>query len=189
MSASKATNPSHAPLSRNGRGLVMINTGNGKGKTTAAIGQAVRAAGHGFRVCIIQFIKGQARTGEAMALASAFPDLIEFHVTGTGFSWQREREEVAGAALAGWQLAREKILSDAYDMVILEEFTYLLAFGLVSENEVLALLAERPGRLHVLITGRNASQGLEEYADLVTEMREVKHPYRQGIQGRKGIEY
>jgi len=189
MSVCPTTKQPPPPDSPAAKGLVMINTGSGKGKTTAAIGQAVRAAGHGFRVCIIQFIKGQARTGEAMALASAFPDLIEFHVTGTGFSWQREREEVAGAALAGWQLAREKILSDAYDMVILEEFTYLLAFGLVSENEVLALLAERPGRLHVLITGRNASQGLEEYADLVTEMREVKHPYRQGIQGRKGIEY
>lgn len=178
-----------APLPLAGRGLVMVNTGSGKGKTTAAMGQALRALGHGFKVCILQFIKGQARTGEAMALTAAFPDLVEFHITGTGFSWQRDREELSAAALAGWQLAREKILGNAFDMVILDEFTYLLTFALVSEEEVLALLAERPPRLHILITGREASPGLVEYADLVTEMQEVKHPYQQGIQGRKGIEF
>jgi cob(I)alamin adenosyltransferase len=170
-------------------GLLMVNTGDGKGKSTAAMGQALRAAGHGLRVCIIQFIKGLDTTGEALALGRAFPDQIEFHVTGTGFSWQRPREELAAAAAAGWRLAGEKIRSNAFDLVILDEFTYLLNGGLLGEEEALALFAARPARLHLLITGRQASPALLAAADLVTEMREVKHPYRQGGRARKGIEY
>ncbi|MGV1097785.1 cob(I)yrinic acid a,c-diamide adenosyltransferase [Thiovibrio sp. JS02] len=171
------------------QGLIIVNTGNGKGKTTAAIGQAIRAAGHGMRVCIIQFIKGRTQTGEAIALEQAFAGRIELHITGCGFTWQQEKEKVKAAALAGWRLAREKISSDAFEMVILEELTYLIHFGLVEEAEIIACLKERPGRQHVVITGRNASPALVECADLVTEMREVKHPYRQGILGQKGIEF
>jgi len=171
------------------QGLVIINTGHGKGKTTAAFGQAVRAAGHGLRVCIIQFIKGQAKTGEALAFASAFPGQIELHLAGTGFTWQQEKETVKAAALAGWKLAKEKILSDAYDLIVLDELTYLIGFGIVSEEEVIALFRKRPARLHLVITGRNASQGLIDYADLVTEMRAIKHPFQKGIKAQKGIEF
>jgi len=171
------------------QGLVIINTGHGKGKTTAAFGQALRAAGQGLKVCIIQFIKGQGKTGEALAIAAAFPGQVELHRAGTGFTWQQERETVKAAALEGWRLAGEKILSDAFDLIVLDELTYLIGFGLVSEEEVLALLRKRPKRLHVVITGRDASQGLIEYADLVTEMRAVKHPFQKGIKARKGIEF
>lgn len=171
------------------QGLVIINTGNGKGKTTAAMGQVMRAVGHGMRVCVIQFIKSQEQTGEAMALRRGFPTLVEFHVTGSGFTWKQDMEQVRQAAMAGWQLAREKILSDAWEMVVLEELTYLISLGLLAEEEVLSLLAMRPKRLHVVITGRQASQGLIDHADLVSEMREIKHPYRKGIKARKGIEF
>ncbi len=168
---------------------MLINTGNGKGKTTAALGQALRAAGHGMRVCIIQFIKGKWQTGEAKSLQD-LADQIEFHVMGSGFTWQADdRNEVIKAAMAGWQLAKEKINSDIYDLVILDEFTYLLSFGIIEESEVLDLMASRPARLHIIITGRDATKGLIEAADLVTEMREIKHPFKQGIKARKGIEW
>lgn len=171
------------------QGLIIVNTGHGKGKTTAAFGQALRAAGQGLRVCIIQFIKGQTQTGEALAFTSALPGQVELHLVGTGFTWKQDMETVKAAALAGWQLAREKIASDAYDLIVLDELTYLIGFGIVSEEEVLSLLRTRPKRLHLVITGRDASQGLIEYADLVTEMRAVKHPFQQGIKAQKGIEF
>ena len=171
------------------QGLVIINTGHGKGKTTAAFGQALRAAGHGLKVCIIQFIKGQTRTGEALAFMAAFPGQVELHLAGTGFTWQQEMETVKTAALTGWQLAREKIFSDSYDLIVLDELTYLIGFGILTEDEVLDLFRARPKRLHLVITGRDASQGLIEYADLVTEMRAIKHPFQKGIKAQKGIEF
>lgn len=171
------------------QGLVIINTGHGKGKTTAALGQAVRAAGQGLKVCIVQFIKGQGKTGEALAFAAAFPGQIELHLTGTGFTWQQDKETVKAAALAGWNLAREKIASDAYDLIVLDELTYLIGLGILDEDEVIALFRARPQRLHLVITGRDASPGLIEYADLVTEMRAIKHPFQKGIKAQKGIEF
>ena len=171
------------------QGLVIINTGHGKGKTTAAFGQALRAAGQGLKVCVIQFIKGGGKSGEALALTAAFPGQIELHLAGTGFTWQQKMETVKAAALAGWQLAMEKILGDTYDLIVLDELTYLIGFDIVSEEEVVSLLRRRPERLHLVITGRDASQGLIEYADLVTEMRAIKHPYQKGIKARKGIEF
>ncbi|OGR05994.1 MAG: cob(I)yrinic acid a,c-diamide adenosyltransferase [Deltaproteobacteria bacterium RIFOXYD12_FULL_53_23] len=171
------------------QGLIIVNTGHGKGKTTAAFGQALRAAGQGLKVCIIQFIKGQTKSGEALALTTAFPDQVELHLTGTGFTWQQEREIVKAAALSGWRLAREKILSDAYDLIILDELTYLISLGLIPEEEIIALFRQRPPRLHLVITGRDASQGLIACADLVTEMRSLKHPYQQGVKARRGIEF
>ncbi|MHB1014450.1 MAG: cob(I)yrinic acid a,c-diamide adenosyltransferase [Desulfurivibrionaceae bacterium] len=171
------------------QGLVIINTGHGKGKSTAAFGQALRAAGQGLKVCIIQFIKGQPKTGEALAFTSAFPGQVELHLAGTGFTWQQDMETVKEAALSGWQLAKEKIASDAYDLMVLDELTYLIGLGLIPENEVIALFRARPKRLHLVITGRDASQGLIEYADLVTEMRAIKHPFQRGIKAQKGIEF
>jgi cob(I)alamin adenosyltransferase len=171
------------------QGLVIINTGHGKGKTTAACGLALRAAGQGLRVCIIQFIKGQTKTGEALAFATAFPSQVELHLAGTGFTWQQNMETVKEAALAGWNLAKEKISSDAYDLIVLDELTYLIGLGILAEDEVVALFRARPQRLHLVITGRDASQGLIEYADLVTEMRAIKHPFQKGIKAQKGIEF
>lgn len=170
------------------QGLLIVFTGNGKGKTTAAIGQAVRAAGHGYRVCIIQFIKQMKNTGEAKALAR-FADLIELHTTGSGFTWEQEQEVVRQAAAAGWNLARQKIASGGYHMVVLDEITYLLNEGFIDQEEFLDFLSQRPPGLHILITGRNAEQELYAAADLVTEMKEIKHPFRNGRKAEKGVEY
>jgi cob(I)alamin adenosyltransferase len=171
------------------KGLVIINTGNGKGKTTAAFGQALRAAGHGAPVCIVQFIKGKWQTGESKALESCGLD-IELHVCGTGFTWEAEdMAEVKSAALKGWELAREKISSGRYGLVVLDELTYLVNYGVIRGTEVLAVLGDRPTGVDVVITGRDAPEELIEVADLVTEMREVKHPYAAGVKARKGVEF
>ena len=169
-------------------GLTLIYTGSGKGKTSAAFGLALRAAGHGLRVCIIQFIKGQWPTGETKAV-SRFADLIELHTKGAGFTWTSTEEETRQAAAQAWQLAMEKALSDRYDLLILDELTYLVSYQLLAEEEVLDLLARRPARLHLLITGRDASPGLIAAADLVTEMKEIKHPFDTGVAAQKGIEF
>lgn len=171
------------------RGIVIINTGNGKGKTTAAFGQAVRVAGHGLPVCIIQFIKGQWATGEGKAVKS-LANCIELHVCGTGFTWQADnRDEVTEAALVGWRLAREKIASGAYRLVVLDELTYLINYGIISEDQVREVLSCRPDGVDIVITGREAGAGLLAVADLVTEMREIKHPYGQGVKAVKGREF
>lgn len=171
------------------KGLVIVNTGNGKGKTTAAFGQALRVAGHGDAVCIIQFIKGKWQTGEAKAVAMC-NDLIELHVCGTGFTWDADDlGEVKQAAQRGWQLARAKILSGAYRLVVLDELTYLLNYELVAESEILATLEARPVGVNIVITGREAGSGLIALADIVTEMREIKHCYGTGVKAGKGIEF
>jgi cob(I)alamin adenosyltransferase len=171
------------------QGLVMVNTGNGKGKTTAAFGQALRVAGHDQLVCIIQFIKGNWPTGESLAVAR-LADCVELYICGTGFTWKAEsRDEVILAALQGWRLAKEKIASGSFRLIVLDELTYPINYGIISEDEVLAVLSSRPAGLDVLITGREAGAGLLAVADLVTEMREIKHPFRKGIAARQGIEY
>lgn len=171
------------------KGLVILYTGNGKGKSTAAFGQALRAAGHGFRVAIIQFIKSNLNTGEARLLAD-LANRIEFNVTGSGFTWQAaDMGEVRQAAARGWRLAREKLAGGDYDMVILDELTYLINYDLVEPEEILNALRSRPEHVDVVITGRDASRELIGVADLVTEMKEIKHPYAAGVRARKGIEY
>ena len=171
------------------KGLILLNTGNGKGKSTAAFGQALRAAGSGLKVCIVQFIKGNDRTGEAKAFAR-FTDSIEFYVKGSGFTWKiKDKEEAIHTARDAFEFAKEKINSGLYDMVVLDELTYLISYKMVPEDEVIELLENRPDKLHLVITGRNASKRLIEAADLVTEMVEVKHPYQKGIKAQRGIEF
>jgi cob(I)alamin adenosyltransferase len=169
--------------------MLIINTGDGKGKTTAAFGQALRMAGHGYRVCIIQFIKGKWQTGEAKAVAN-FRDLIELHVCGTGFTWEAEHiDEVKDAARSGWKLAGEKIASGMYRLVVLDELTYLLNYGIIEESEAVDLLRARPAGVNVVVTGRGAGTELIGAADIVTEMKEIKHAYREGIEAGKGVEF
>lgn len=170
------------------KGLTLIFTGNGKGKTTAAFGQALRAAGHGLKVCIIQFIKSNRAPGEVKALATMH-EFIEIHVTGSGFTWQQEETAVRQAAINGWALAQEKIVGGAYDMIILEELTYLINYGILDEKQILKTIKDRPPGQHVIITGRDASANLIKVADLVTEMKEIKHHFAQGIKAQKGIEF
>lgn len=171
------------------KGLIMVHTGPGKGKTTAALGLAFRALGHGLPVCIIQFIKGTWKYGELYS-AKRFSDLLEFHVAGEGFTWKSpDLEKHKQAARAGWKLAKEKIAAGRHHLVILDEFTYALNFKMVEEEEVIAVLKRKPAAMHVLVTGRDAPAALMEIADLVTVMREMKHPFRAGIQAQKGIEF
>jgi cob(I)alamin adenosyltransferase len=171
------------------KGLLIVFTGNGKGKTTSALGMAVRAAGHSMRTLVLQFIKGAWNYGELEALKRF--DEIEIRPLGTGFTWKKENmDEDRRLAQAGWKLAAEVIKAGTCDIVILDELNLVLSYGLLPVGEVLDTLGQRPPRLHVIITGRNAPDELIAAADLVTEMREIKHPYReQGIQAQKGVEF
>jgi cob(I)alamin adenosyltransferase len=175
--------------SRNRKGLLIVYTGNGKGKTTAALGLILRAWGQGFKSCVVQFIK--ARTGTWGEVKAAQKLGIEWHKMGDGFTWaSTDLDKTAARAIHGWQLAQLKISSDEYDLVVLDEFTYPLHFGWISTEEVISWLKEnKPPRLHLVITGRNAPQSLLDYADLVSEMVEVKHPFEQGAKAQPGIEF
>lgn len=168
-------------------GLTIIYTGNGKGKTTASMGQVIRAVGQGLRVCVIQFIKGNWSTGEARICAGL--DGVEFHTTGNGFTWEKGLDETKRAAEAGWKLASEKIMSGSYDLVVLDELTYLIKYQLVDEAIILDLIRKRPSHVHLVISGRAASSALIEAADLVTEMKSIKHPYASGIKAQAGIDF
>lgn len=171
------------------KGLLMVFTGDGKGKTTAALGLALRSAGHGLKVCFIQFIKGSWKYGELEAV-KRFEEVIDFHVMGKGFTWKSEDlENDRAAALQAWQFAQQAMASLHYHLVVLDEFTYLLKYGMVDSRSVLAALADKPANLHVAVTGREAPPELLAAADLVTEMRAVKHPFQSGITAQKGIEF
>jgi cob(I)alamin adenosyltransferase len=170
------------------KGLVMINTGNGKGKTTAALGVMVRAWGRGMRVCMLQFIKAKtANWGENRAAKSLDLEIIPM---GDGFTWTSDDiQKDKALAQECWALCKQKIMSGDYDIVVLDEMTYALSYGWLDVNEVIETLKSRPDGQHVIITGRNAMPELIEFADLVTEMNEVKHPYKQGIKAQRGIEF
>ncbi len=171
------------------KGLIMVHTGYGKGKTTAALGLAFRALGHGLPVCIIQFIKGTWKYGELYS-AKRFDDLLEFHVEGEGFTWKsKDIDRDRQAARQGWELAKAKIEEGFHHLVILDEFTYVLNYGMIDEGEVIASLRQKPKGLHILVTGRNAPAALVDIADLVTDMREMKHPFRSGVPAQKGVEF
>jgi cob(I)alamin adenosyltransferase len=172
---------------------VIVYTGDGKGKTTAAVGLTVRAAGGRFRVFFLQFIKGRWKTGERDILRS-LPG-VDLEVTGRGFTIERLRdpripqEDHEAAARHGWQVARQVVLENSYDMVVLDELLGAIKAGLVPLDEVLALVRDKPPTQHLVMTGRNAPPELIEAADLVSEVRPVKHPYQQGIKAQRGIEF
>lgn len=171
------------------RGLVAVFTGNGKGKTTASLGLAFRALGHGHRVCIVQFIKGSWKYGE-MESAKKFSPLLDFHVMGRGFTWKSDDlDKDKAVALEAWDFAKGIIAENRYALVILDELTYLPHYGMLAEEEILSVLANKPKELHVVITGRYATQKLIDAADLVTEMTEIKHPYQSGVKAQKGFEF
>ncbi|XPS89528.1 CobO: cob(I)yrinic acid a,c-diamide adenosyltransferase [Desulfosarcina variabilis str. Montpellier] len=171
------------------KGLLIVNTGDGKGKTTAALGMAMRAAGHGLKVCFIQFIKGSWKYGELDAVKK-FSDTIDFHVMGKGFTWKSDDlEKDRAAARDAWGLAQAAMTGDKYQLVVLDEFTYLLMYNMVDLQPVMETLTSRPKDLHVVVTGRAAPPALIEAADLVTEMQPVKHPLQAGVRAQKGIEF
>jgi len=169
------------------RGLILINTGNGKGKTTAALGVAFRAIGQGLTVSVIQFFKGKWKTGEMEAARQLG---LELTPMGKGFTWESKNlEEDKALMRQAWSVASEKILSGKYDLVILDELNYVLGYGYLSVDEVIRCLQSRPSHVHVVLTGRNAPDEIISIADCVTEMREIKHPYRSGIAAQKGIDF
>ncbi len=170
-------------------GLVIVFTGQGKGKTTAALGMALRAAGHRMNILILQFIKGTWRYGELEALKKL--DNVAILPLGTGFTWKKENlDEDRDLAMKGWEQALKAIKSGTYDMVVLDEINYVLSYGLLPLDNVLEFLKNRPPHLHLVFTGRNAPDSLVEMADLVTEMVVVKHPYKdKGIKAQKGVEF
>lgn len=173
------------------KGLLIVHTGPGKGKTTAAIGMALRVVGHGGRVGILQFIKGSGNwdTAERRALES-FGEQVEFRIMGEGFTWEtQDRERDRAACRAAWAVAEAWIAGGEFDMVILDELNIALRYDYLDLAEVLAALAAKPADLHVVVTGRNAPEALVEAADLVTEMTMVKHPFRAGVKAQAGVEF
>ncbi len=171
------------------KGLLIVNTGDGKGKSTAAFGMVLRAWGRGFRICVIQFIK--AETGQWGEIKAARKLGIEWHTTGDGFTWlSKDMDETTARALHGWEIAKEKIASNQYDLIVLDEFTYTLHYGWLDTDAALDWLRlNRPPSLHLVITGRSAPEALIAQADLVTEMHLIKHPYDQGIKAQAGVEF
>jgi len=167
-------------------GLLMVYTGNGKSKTTAALGQVFRALGRGFRVCVIQFVKGPGKYGE-LVTAQQFKGLLEFHVMGKGFTSENPEDD-RKAAKEAWNLAREVIESGEFQMVVLDELTYPMKHGMLDIDEVLGVLTGRSASLNVFVTGCDAPQALIDAADLVTEMKDVKHDYDAGTDAQKGVE-
>lgn len=173
------------------KGLLIVHTGTGKGKTSAALGMVFRHIGHGWPVAVVQFVKSPSwDTGEAKLLAK-FPELVTLHIMGEGFTWEtQDRARDIAAATAAWQRAKELILSDDNRLVLLDELNIVLRYEYLPIDEVVAFLRdEKPADKHVIVTGRNAHPALIELADLVTEMTLVKHPFRQGIKAQKGIEF
>ena len=171
------------------KGLLIVHTGKGKGKSTAAFGLVMRALGHGFKVGIVQFVKGRWETGER-AILDKFSDQVTIRTMGEGFTWEtQDRRRDIAAAKAAWEAAREMIKDPSYRLVLMDELNIVLRYDYLDIQEVLAGLAERHSDNHVVITGRNAKDELIEAADLVTEMTMIKHPFRDGVKAQAGIEF
>jgi cob(I)alamin adenosyltransferase len=171
------------------RGLVIVHTGTGKGKSTAAFGMVMRCLGHGMRVGIVQFVKGVWGTGERVVL-ERFPELVTCRAMGEGFTWEtRDRARDIAAAQAAWEMAKAMIADPSYHLVLLDELNIVLRYDYLPLAAVIETLKNKRRDLHVVVTGRNAKPELIETADLVTEMALVKHPFRSGVKAQKGIEF
>jgi len=172
-------------------GLIIVHTGNGKGKTTAAMGMALRAGGHNFKTLMIQFIKGTWHYGELDAVKKLYP-YFEIAPMGKGFvrfGKEKPNHEHILTVIEAWNFSKKKIELDEFDMIILDEINYVLDYNFLPVEDVLKTLKSKPDRLHLVLTGRNAHPMILEMADLVTEMKEVKHPFQKGIKAQKGIEF
>lgn len=171
------------------KGLLIVHTGKGKSKSTAAFGLVFRALGNGMKVGIVQFVKGKWQTGERGALEK-FGDQVTINTMGEGFTWEtQDRQRDIAAARAAWEKAKALIADDEHQMVLLDELNIVLRYDYLDVNEVLDVLNARPAMKHVIVTGRNAKDELIEVADLVTDMTQVKHPFRSGVKAQLGIEF
>ncbi len=172
------------------RGLIIVHTGSGKGKSTAAFGMAVRSIGHGFKVAVVQFIKGAMMTAERDLLVKIGGDLVSFRSMGEGFTWEtQDRSRDIAAAQRAWDVVVSLLDDPTVKMVILDEINVVLRYGYLDLEPVLAALASRPVDQHVVLTGRGAPEGLIDKADLVTEMTMIKHPFRSGVKAQAGVEF
>jgi cob(I)alamin adenosyltransferase len=173
------------------KGLIIVHTGAGKGKSSSAFGMIVRCVAHGFPCAVVQFIKGAWDTGERRLLTSHFGELCQFHAMGEGFTWEtQDRARDIAAAQAGWEKAKELIADSNLRMVVLDEINIALRYNYLDIKEVVEFLhTSKPPMTHVVLTGRNANQELIDAADLVTEMTLVKHPFRSGIKAQPGVEF
>lgn len=171
------------------RGVLILLTGDGKGKTTAGFGTVLRALGHGQRAAVVQFIKGTQFSGEELLLRERFPE-VAFHQMGTGFTWDtQDHAGDSAAARESWEVARRLLADPAIDLVLLDELTYMLAYRYLDETEVLRALRERPSGQSVVVTGRGGGGALRELADTVSEVKSLKHAYEAGIQARAGVDF
>ncbi|WP_371815662.1 cob(I)yrinic acid a,c-diamide adenosyltransferase [Novosphingobium sp. SG751A] len=171
------------------KGLLIVHTGKGKGKTSAALGMVVRAIGHGMKVGVVQFVKGAMTTGEK-AVFDAFPDNVEFKPMGEGFTWNtQDRSRDIATTRTAWDEVKRMIADPAYDMVLADELNIVLRYDYLPLDEVLEVLGAKPEMQHVIVTGRNAPDALIDAADLVTDMTMVKHPFRSGVKAQAGIEF
>jgi cob(I)alamin adenosyltransferase len=187
--------PDQAPRAHNDikravrKGLIIVHTGNGKGKSTAAFGTALRAIGRGHKVAIVQFIKGKWKTGEAQFFKQ-YPDRCAMFSLGDGFTWLTQNfQQDVEAARKAWEKCREVLHDKQYRLVIFDEINYVMKYNFLDAEEVIAELKNKPALKHVILTGNGAPERLVETADLVTEMKCVKHPYQKGIKAQAGIEY
>ncbi len=171
------------------KGLIIVHTGKGKGKSTAAFGLVFRSLGHGHKVGIVQFVKGAWETGERDVL-NRFDDLVTFKTMGEGFTWEtQDRQRDIAAAKAAWEEAKKMIADPSYNLILLDELNIVLRYDYLPLGEVIETLQAKPEMTHVVVTGRNAKDALIEIADLVTEMTQIKHPFRDGVKAQTGIEF
>ena len=171
------------------KGLVIVHTGKGKGKSTAAFGLVFRAMGNGMKVGVVQFVKGKWETGERKIL-DHFPEQVTITAMGDGFTWEtQDRQRDIEAAKAAWERAKTLIMDEEHQLVLLDELNIVLRYDYLDIADILAVLKEKPAMKHVVITGRNAKDELIEFADLVTEMEAIKHPFRAGVKAQRGIEF
>jgi cob(I)alamin adenosyltransferase len=171
------------------KGLLIVHTGKGKGKSTAAFGLVFRALGNGMKVAVVQFVKGKWQTGERVAL-DKFGDRVTVSTMGEGFTWEtQDRVRDIAAATSAWEKAKALIMDNEHQLVVLDELNIVLRYDYLDTADVVAALRARPPMKHVVVTGRNAKDELIEAADLVTEMEQVKHPFRSGVKAQKGIEF
>jgi cob(I)alamin adenosyltransferase len=180
---------SHIAAADEERGVMILLTGNGKGKSSSAFGMVMRSLGYGYKVGVIQFIKGQQLSGEEIYLREQCPE-VDFYQMGTGFTWDtQDRQKDIDAAEATWARAELMLRDPSYHLVVLDELTYMLAYSYLDEEAVLSTLANRPAQQSVVVTGRGGGQGLRDIADTVTELKEIKHAYNHGVKARKGVDY
>ncbi|WKT94197.1 cob(I)yrinic acid a,c-diamide adenosyltransferase [Brucella anthropi] len=171
------------------KGLVIVHTGKGKGKSTAGFGMVFRALGHGMKIGVVQFVKGSWDTGERWVLEK-FPEQVTISALGEGFTWEtQDRTRDIAMARGAWEQAKAMILDESYDMVLCDELNIVLRYDYLPVEEVIEVLEAKPEMKHVIVTGRNAKDELIEAADLVTEMEMIKHPFRSGVKAQKGIEF